>query len=53
MLLKNNSFLSACLKGAGQVFFMENVLTGALFFLAIGCGTMILLALYAYGLARL
>ncbi|MBL8579887.1 MAG: urea transporter [Mesorhizobium sp.] len=36
MILGKSSFLSSCLKGAGQVFFMENALTGALFFLAIG-----------------
>lgn len=31
----NNNFLTSCLKGAGQVFFMENALTGILFFIAI------------------
>ena len=31
-----NNFLTTCLKGAGQVFFMENSLTGLLFFIAIG-----------------
>ena len=36
MMSGKNNFLSACLKGAGQVFFMENALTGALFFIAIG-----------------
>lgn len=36
MMTGKNNFLSACLKGAGQVFFMENNLTGALFFIAIG-----------------
>lgn len=36
MTLGKNNFVSACLKGAGQVFFMENALTGALFFIAIG-----------------
>lgn len=32
--LKNN-FVTVCLRGASQVFFMENALTGALFFVAI------------------
>ena len=32
---KNGNFLTTCLKGTSQVFFMENAITGALFFLAI------------------
>lgn len=36
MMSENNNFLTSCLKGAGQVFFMENSLTGILFFVAIG-----------------
>src|SRR5690606_17657438 len=36
MMSDKNNFLTACLKGAGQVFFMENSLTGILFFIAIG-----------------
>ncbi|MCF3932037.1 urea transporter [Acuticoccus sp. M5D2P5] len=31
---KNNDFLSLCLRGTSQVFFMENVVTGFLFFAA-------------------
>lgn len=34
MSQRNNGFLSQCLRGASQVFFMENVLTGVLFFAA-------------------
>ena len=36
MQFDEGNFLKVCLKGAGQVFFMENVLTGALFLIAIG-----------------
>ena len=36
MTEKRKDFATQCLRGAGQVFFMENALTGALFILAIG-----------------
>ncbi len=36
MRIGDGNFLEVCLKGAGQVFFMENALTGALFLVAIG-----------------
>ena len=32
---ENGNFITVCLKGASQVFFMENVITGALFLVAI------------------
>jgi urea transporter len=32
---ENGNFITVCLKGASQVFFMENVVTGALFLVAI------------------
>ena len=32
---ENGNFIMVCLKGASQVFFMENVITGALFLVAI------------------
>ncbi len=32
---ENGNFITVCLKGASQVFFMENVITGALFMVAI------------------
>ncbi|WP_172123257.1 urea transporter [Devosia sp. 919] len=35
MSISKDNFGLVCLKGAGQVFFMENALTGALFFIAI------------------
>ncbi|MFA7437697.1 urea transporter [Castellaniella sp.] len=35
MASENNHFLAVCLRGAGQVFFMENALTGLLFIVAI------------------
>ncbi len=36
MQVNEGNFLMICLKGAGQVFFMENAVTGALFLVAIG-----------------
>lgn len=36
MQISEGNFVNVCLKGAGQVFFMENAITGALFLLAIG-----------------
>jgi len=35
MAAQKDNFVTACLRGAGQVFFMENALTGALFLAAI------------------
>ena len=35
MRCENGNFITVCLKGASQVFFMENVVTGALFLDAI------------------
>lgn len=35
MAAQNNNFAMVCLRGAGQVFFMENALTGLLFIFAI------------------
>lgn len=36
MQISDGNFVKVCLKGAGQVFFMENAITGAMFLIAIG-----------------